>query len=90
TTEGRGATISFTVDGVHPHDVGQCDIDRVVIGGGVAAAGDVLLAPIRRALADRDGMAFLRRLRVEASTLGRDGGLYGAAALALGTLTVPA
>ncbi|GAA1527594.1 ROK family protein [Dactylosporangium maewongense] len=67
-----------------------CDIDRVVIGGGVAAAGDVLLAPIRRALADRDGMAFLRRLRVEASTLGRDGGLYGAAALALGTLTVPA
>ncbi|MEU0552498.1 cysteine desulfurase [Dactylosporangium sp. NPDC006015] len=23
TTEGRGATISFTVDGVHPHDVGQ-------------------------------------------------------------------
>ncbi|MFF5229103.1 ROK family protein [Dactylosporangium sp. NPDC000521] len=67
-----------------------CDIDRVVIGGGVAAAGDVLLTPIRRALAGRDGMAFLRRLRVEASTLGRDGGLYGAAALALGTLTVPA
>ncbi|GAA2371502.1 ROK family protein [Dactylosporangium salmoneum] len=58
------------------------DLDRVVVGGGVAAAGDTLLAPIRRALLARDGMAFLRRLRVEPSTLGRDAGLFGAAALA--------
>ncbi|HTJ35466.1 MAG TPA: ROK family protein, partial [Dactylosporangium sp.] len=66
------------------------DLDRVIVGGGVAAAGETLLAPIRRALAARDGMAFLRRLEVRAGTLGRDGGLYGAAALALGVLAAPA
>jgi glucokinase len=60
-----------------------CDIDHVVIGGGVAAAGDTLLRPIREALAQRGGMAFLRRMRVRVSALGRDGGLFGAAALAL-------
>jgi glucokinase len=60
-----------------------CDIDHVVIGGGVAAAGDTLLRPIRDALAQRGGMAFLRRMRVRLSALGRDGGLFGAAALAL-------
>ncbi|GAA4246697.1 ROK family protein [Dactylosporangium darangshiense] len=66
------------------------DLDRVIVGGGVAAAGETLLAPIRRALAAREGMAFLRRLEVRAGTLGRDGGLYGAAALALGALAAPA
>jgi glucokinase len=59
-----------------------CDIDHVVIGGGVAAAGDTLLRPIRQALSRRGGMAFLQRMRVRESALGRDGGLYGAAALA--------
>jgi glucokinase len=60
-----------------------CDIDHVVIGGGVAAAGDTLLRPIRHALAQRAGMAFVRRMHVRISALGRDGGLFGAAALAL-------
>jgi predicted NBD/HSP70 family sugar kinase len=60
-----------------------CDVERVVIGGGVAAAGDTLLDPLRRALQARRGMAFLGRLRVEPAALGRDAGLYGAAALAL-------
>ncbi|MGI5244580.1 ROK family protein [Dactylosporangium sp. CA-139066] len=66
------------------------DLDRVIVGGGVAAAGETLLAPIRRALAAREGMAFLRRLEVRASTLGRDGGLYGAAALAYQSAMSPA
>ncbi|WP_433043702.1 ROK family protein [Dactylosporangium sp. CS-033363] len=60
-----------------------CDVDRVVIGGGVAAAGDVLFAPLRGALEGRRGMAFLKRLCVEPAVLGRDAGLFGAAALAL-------
>jgi glucokinase len=62
-----------------------CDVDRVVIGGGVAEAGEVLFGPLRAALAARGGMAFLRRLRVEPAALGRDAGLFGAAALALQT-----
>ncbi|WP_068925938.1 ROK family protein [Planobispora rosea] len=60
-----------------------CDVDRVVIGGGVAAAGETLLGPLRRAVAAGAGMGFLRRLTVEPTALGRDAGLYGAAALAL-------
>jgi glucokinase len=63
-----------------------CDLDSVVIGGGVAAAGELLLGPLRMAVADRARLAFTRRLRISATVLGRDAGLLGAAALALNTL----
>ncbi|WP_433087876.1 ROK family protein [Dactylosporangium sp. CA-052675] len=66
-----------------------CDVDRVVVGGGVAEAGDVLFDPLRRALQARRGMAFLRRLRVGPAALGRDAGLFGAAALALHGVPAP-
>ncbi|NVI91823.1 ROK family protein, partial [Actinomadura sp. BRA 177] len=59
------------------------DINTVVIGGGVAASGDLLLAPLRKAIAERAGMPYLRDLHVSPTTLARDAGLYGAAALAL-------
>lgn len=59
------------------------DLDDVVIGGGVAAAGDVLFQPLRRALGARAGLGFVRRTRVHASPLGADAGLLGAAALAI-------
>ncbi|WP_248964398.1 ROK family protein [Sphaerisporangium perillae] len=60
-----------------------CDLDQVVVGGGVAAAGEVLFAPLRRAVAERAGLAFVRRLRVTPAALGRDAGLVGAARMAL-------
>ncbi|GAA4393594.1 ROK family protein [Actinomadura verrucosospora] len=59
------------------------DVRDVVIGGGVAAAGDLLLDPLRAAITARAGMPHLRDLRVSSTTLERDAGLYGAAALAL-------
>jgi glucokinase len=59
------------------------DLDDVVIGGGVAAAGDLLFAPLRTAIDARAGLAFVRRTRVHPSPLGADAGLLGAAALAL-------
>jgi len=59
------------------------DIDDVVIGGGVSGAGETLLAPLRQAVAKRAGLAFLRRLTIEPTSLQRDAGLYGAAALVL-------
>jgi glucokinase len=59
------------------------DLDDVVIGGGVAAAGDVLFHPLRQALRARAGLGFIRRTRVHASPLGADAGLLGAAALAI-------
>ncbi|WFE27228.1 ROK family protein [Solwaraspora sp. WMMD791] len=59
------------------------DLDDVVIGGGVAAAGDVLFAPLRAAAAELAGLDFVRRVRIHTSSLGNDAGLLGAAALAL-------
>ncbi|WP_063819263.1 ROK family protein [Herbidospora cretacea] len=59
------------------------DLDRVVIGGGVAAAGSVLFGPLGQAVADRNCLPYTRRLRIGPTTLGRDAGLLGAAALAL-------
>ena len=59
-----------------------CDLDLVVIGGGVARSGPVLFDPLRAALADYTGLAFLRDVRVVSAELGGDAGLVGAAALA--------
>ncbi|MFF3607725.1 ROK family protein [Streptomyces sp. NPDC002463] len=60
-----------------------CDVDRVVIGGGVAAAGPVLLDPLRAHLARAATLGFVKRVTVASSTLGRHGGLLGAARTAL-------
>jgi len=62
------------------------DLDDVVIGGGVAAAGEVLFAPLRAAVGELAGLPFVRRVRLHASPLGRDAGLLGAAALAFDAL----
>jgi glucokinase len=58
-----------------------CDLDLVVIGGGVAKAGGLLFDPLREALVGYAGLAFLRDLRVVPAELGGDAGLVGAAAL---------
>jgi glucokinase len=58
-----------------------CDLDLVVIGGGVAKAGRTLFDPLRSALADYLGLSFIRGLRVVPAALGGDAGLIGAAAL---------
>jgi glucokinase len=55
----------------------------------VAAAGDLLLAPLHEAMAAGAGMPHLRDLHVTTTTLDRDAGLYGAAALALLTTGTP-
>lgn len=60
-----------------------CDLDLVVIGGGVAKAGPVLFDPLRAALADYAGLTFLRDLRVVSAELGSDAGLIGAGVLAI-------
>jgi glucokinase len=58
-----------------------CDLDLVVIGGGVAASGATLFDPLRQALAGYAGLEFIRGLRVVPAELGGDAGLIGAAAL---------
>jgi glucokinase len=59
-----------------------CDLDRVVIGGGVAKSGRTLFDPLNAALATYTGLSFIRDLRVVPAALGGDAGLIGAAALA--------
>ncbi|WP_326648216.1 MULTISPECIES: ROK family protein [unclassified Streptomyces] len=58
------------------------EIEIAVIGGGVAGAGDVLFAPLRRALRDYATLSFVQRLRVAPALTGTDAGLVGAAAAA--------
>ncbi len=59
-----------------------CDLDLVVIGGGVAQSGALLFDPLRAALADYAGLDFLAGLRVVPAELGGQAGLVGAARLA--------
>ncbi|KMO84258.1 sugar kinase [Mycolicibacterium chubuense] len=58
-----------------------CDLDLVVIGGGVAKSGALLFDPLRAALTTYAGLDFLAGLTVVPARLGGDAGLVGAAAL---------
>ncbi|MGW0876243.1 ROK family protein [Streptomyces sp. NPDC002740] len=59
------------------------EIDIAVVGGGVGKAGEVLFAPLRRALRDYATLSFVQRLTVTPAQMGTDAGLVGAAAAAL-------
>jgi len=59
-----------------------CDLDLVVIGGGVAKSGPLLFEPLRAALPGDAGLDFLAGLRVVPAELGGEAGLIGAARLA--------
>ncbi|WP_051967254.1 ROK family protein [Kitasatospora mediocidica] len=58
------------------------DLRLAVIGGGVAQAGELLLAPLRRHLHTYAALPFLHPIEVRRTGLGSDAGLIGAAALA--------
>lgn len=60
--------------------------DTIVIGGGVANAGDLLFTPIRRELTARTIPVFNAHLRILPATLGNEAGIIGNAALALDAL----
>lgn len=57
--------------------------DRVVVGGGIALAGDLLLGPARAVVRERAFPPVLKGVPVLAAELGDLSGLYGAAALVL-------
>nr|WP_245984337.1 ROK family protein [Streptomyces tateyamensis] len=59
------------------------ELDVVVIGGGVAQSGDLLLGPLRARLAEYATLPYVRGLRIESAALATDAGLVGAAAAAL-------
>jgi glucokinase len=53
--------------------------ERVVVGGGVAQAGDLLIEPLRASVADRARVAPLDRIEITAAELGSGAGAIGAA-----------
>lgn len=59
------------------------DLSLIVIGGGIAGAGEVLFGPLREELQRRARLDFVRDLRVVPAALGEQAGLIGAAALVL-------
>jgi glucokinase len=59
-----------------------CDLELVVVGGGVAQVGEPLFEPLRRTVAGYAGLSYLANLRVVPAMLGTGAGLVGAAALA--------
>lgn len=76
----RGATaVAATIASV----AAVCDLDLVVIGGGVAKSGALLFDPLRQALTSYAGLDFIKNLRVVPAELGGDAGLVGAAKLAI-------
>ena len=56
--------------------------DAIVIGGGVANAGDLLFEPIRRIVEKRTLALFHENLRIVPAALGNEAGIIGCAALA--------
>jgi glucokinase len=56
-------------------------VRRVIVGGGVAQAGAVLMDPLRRALGRYLALAFLAGLEVVPAALGARASLIGAAAV---------
>lgn len=59
--------------------------DRVVVGGGIAAAGEILLEPMRAELKKRVHVTEVERVRVVSATLGPWAGAIGAALYGAGS-----
>jgi glucokinase len=57
------------------------DLDRVVIGGGVAQSGDLLFDPLRQEVRRRARLSFSRNVEVRPAALGTEAGVIGAAGL---------
>ncbi len=61
--------------------VAICDLSRVIVGGGVAQAGELLMEPLRRSLAEHAVLPFITSIDLAPARLGPDACLIGAAAL---------
>lgn len=57
--------------------------ERVLIGGGIAALGEPLLAAVREGFCEVGQPDLIRRVTIEAAALGPDAGVVGAAAMVL-------
>ena len=76
-----GAHIGFALSNI----VWLLNPDAIVIGGGVAKAGEWIFGPVRAEIKSRCSPVFWQRLEILPAKLGSDAGLIGAATLALDT-----
>jgi glucokinase len=74
-----GSAVGVAVAGV----VALLELDIVVIGGGLSAAGELLFTPLHREFAAHARLHYTRNTPVVAAELGQDAGLIGAAGLLL-------
>ena len=65
--------------------INTLNLEACLVGGGIAEAGEALLAPLRRNLPDFTWPYLLTRTRVEHAATGSDAGILGAAAMARGS-----
>lgn len=65
------------------------DPEVVVLGGGVSHSGHLLLDEVRRVISERGIPGCVEGTRIVLSTLGRDAGLFGAAAMAWEGIGIP-
>jgi glucokinase len=63
--------------------VNMFNLEVIVVGGGVIAAGDLLLDPARKVLAERGLRPSREQVRIVRAHFGTEAGMVGAAALAL-------
>jgi glucokinase len=75
-----GLALANLVDTLNP--------EMIVVGGGVAAAGNLLLAPARETMKKWAQPIAVKQVRITRSRLGGDAGLLGAARLAFGHIGV--
>ncbi len=64
--------------------------DAIVLGGGVAQAGELIFAPVRRTIRERTSPVFHEKLAILPAELGNDAGIIGCGALAVDALPHPA
>ena len=64
--------------------------DAIVLGGGVAQAGELLFDPVRRTIRERTSPIFHEQLEILPAELGSDAGLIGCGALAVDALPAAA
>ncbi len=60
--------------------------DAIVLGGGVAQAGELIFGPVRRTIRERTSPVFHEKLEILPAELGNDAGLIGCGSLAIDAL----
>ncbi|HXD51866.1 MAG TPA: ROK family protein, partial [Burkholderiales bacterium] len=84
---GLWATLGDEIGAALANAVWILNPDTIVIGGGVAKAGDLLFAPIRASVASRTLRLFHENLRIVPAILENDAGIIGNAALVLDSIS---